>query len=121
MPLVNGGKVIMLDPRRTETVDKVGDHVFIRPGTDVYLLLALLNILVKTRKPNPADYDDIAKNLEPCLELARNWTPAKAAKLTGISEAEIQEIAQDFMQADGAAIYMSTGVNMGPFGARRPI
>jgi len=112
-----GGKVIMLDPRRTETVDKVGDHVFIRPGTDVYLLLALLNILVKTRKPNPADYDDIAKNLEPCLELARNWTPAKAAKLTGISEAEIQEIAQDFMQADGAAIYMSTGVNMGPFGA----
>jgi len=112
-----GGKVVIIDPRRTETADKVGDHVFIRPGTDIYLLLAMLNIFIETQKPNLDKHSEVAKNLEACLELARKWTPSKAAVLTGIPEDKIRQLTQNFMQAKGAAIYMSTGVNMGPFGA----
>ena len=114
---VRGGKVIICDPRRTETAKKVGNHIFIRPGTDIYLLLAMLHIFAKTQMPRPSDYTDVAKNLEACLKLAKKWSPSRVSELTGISEAQIHEMTQDFINADGAAIYMSTGVNMGPFGA----
>ena len=40
-----GGKVIIVDPRRSETASKVGEHLFIQPGTDAFLLLAMLAVL----------------------------------------------------------------------------
>jgi len=40
-----GGKVVFVDPRKTETAQKVGGQVFIKPGTDVYLLLAMLHVI----------------------------------------------------------------------------
>src|SRR5262245_35764987 len=44
-----GGRVISVDPRRTETAQRVGEHLFIRPGTDAYLLLAMLHVLLLER------------------------------------------------------------------------
>src|SRR6185369_10845496 len=40
-----GGKVIVVDPRRNETARVADRHLFIRPGTDVFLLLALLHVI----------------------------------------------------------------------------
>ena len=41
-----GGKVWVVDPRRTETAKVAGEHVFIRPNTDVFFYLSFLNELI---------------------------------------------------------------------------
>ena len=40
-----GGRVVIVDPRRTETAQKVGEHVSIQPQTDAYLLMAMLHVI----------------------------------------------------------------------------
>ena len=46
-----GGKVVVIDPRRTETADIASEHHFIRPGTDAALLMAIVNAIVAEKKP----------------------------------------------------------------------
>ena len=111
-----GGKVVFVDPRKTETAQKVGEQVFIKPGTDVYLLLAMLHVITHEHAFN-ADYaNKFGTGINEFIENAKLWTPERAAALTGISANTIREIALQYRDADGAALYMSTGVNMGPFG-----
>jgi anaerobic selenocysteine-containing dehydrogenase len=112
-----GGRVVMVDPRKTETADKVGEHVFIRPGTDVYLLLALLHVLGQEYRPDLSRFNSEAEGAETFLKLGKDWTPERCAALTGISAEAIRDIAKQYCEADGASLYMSTGVNMGPFGS----
>ena len=52
-----GGKVVVIDPRRTETANKSDQHLFIKPEPDVYLLLALLNQIISNQlvMPNEAE------------------------------------------------------------------
>lgn len=112
-----GGKVVIVDPRRTETASKVGEHLFIHPGTDAFFLLALLHVLhfeLDFRVPFMDKYIDGADAL---LNAAREWTPERTSSISGISSAVIRRIAAEYYNADGAALYMSTGVNMGPFGS----
>ena len=112
-----GGKVVMVDPRKTETAEKVGDHLYIRPGTDVYLLLAILHHLVETRPLKLEAFEPYANNVDQLIAAAKPWTLARCAKMTGIAEEVIRQLATDYLNAKGAALYMSTGVNMGPFGS----
>lgn len=112
-----GGKVLMVDPRKTETADKVGEHVFIQPGTDVYLLLSMLHILGQEYRPDLSQFDSVADGAETFLEIGKAWSPERCAILTGISAEAIRLIAKQYCEADGASLYMSTGVNMGPFGS----
>jgi anaerobic selenocysteine-containing dehydrogenase len=115
-----GGSVIFVDPRKTETVEKVGRHLAIVPGTDVFLLLALLHVMAheigftndQTRKAR-----DHGTGLSKFIDVARNWAPARVEPLTGIPASDIRQLAKAYYHADGAALYMSTGLNMGPFGS----
>ncbi len=114
-----GGRVVIVDPRRTETAERVGEHLPIVPGTDAVLLLAMLHVLaadglaadVVTR------LDDVAEGRESLLAAAEPWSPARAASITGIPAERIAALARDLRDADGGAVYASTGVNQGPFGS----
>ncbi|MEO0325322.1 MAG: molybdopterin-dependent oxidoreductase [Myxococcota bacterium] len=113
-----GGRVIVVDPRRTETAAKVGEHLPIVPGTDVYLLLALLHVLAfEDRVIDGAALAPVARGVRDFCEAARPWTPERCAALTGIDATTLRALARAFHAADGACLYMSTGVNMGPFGS----
>jgi len=112
-----GGRVVTIDPRRTETAAKVGEHLFVRPGTDAYLLMAILHVVAIE---NPIDLDParaVADGVDEFVEVARDWTPERVAPITGIDAAVIRELANAYRTANGAVLYMSTGVNMGPFGS----
>ena len=112
-----GGKVVIVDPRRTETASKVGEHVFIHPGADAFFLLALLNVLHYELDFGAPSMDDYVEGADTLLAAAREWTPERASSITGISSTLIRRIAAQYHRANGAALYMSTGVNMGPFGS----
>lgn len=117
-----GGRVIFVDPRRTETADRVGEHISIIPGADVFLLLGLLHVLVYEKPVLDVErYSEKARafadGIETFYAAGKPWTPERVAALTGISANEIRGLARDYASSDGAALYMSTGVNQGPFGS----
>jgi len=112
-----GGRVFIVDPRRTETAKVAGEHVFIRPGTDLFFYLAFLNELIAT---GGVDHDRVAAHTSGFHEvevLARPWTPERAEAVTRIPAPTLKEMVSAFRAADGAALYSSTGVNMGGHGA----
>ncbi|GLZ51984.1 molybdopterin-dependent oxidoreductase [Actinomycetospora sp. NBRC 106378] len=112
-----GGRVVIVDPRRTETARRVGEHLPIRPGTDAYLLAAMLHVLAHEDDLDLARARRVARGVDEFVAAAAPWTPERAAAVTGIPAATIRELARAYAAADGAALYCSTGVNMGPFGS----
>lgn len=112
-----GGRVVIVDPRRTETARRVGEHLPIRPGTDAYLLAALLHVLTVEQPLDLAPARAVARGVDELVAAAAPWTPERAEAVTGIAAATIRELATAYAAADGAALYCSTGVNMGPFGS----
>ncbi len=111
-----GGKVVVVDPRRTETAEKSTAHFFIRPNADVYLLLALIHVVfakkgVKLGKN--ADFTEGVAELEKCVV---DYSPEAVADITGVSATEIEQLATDFMGAKTAVCYGRVGVSTQSFG-----
>jgi anaerobic selenocysteine-containing dehydrogenase len=111
-----GGKVFVVDPRRTETARAAGEHVFIRPDTDVFFYLSFLRELL-AGGVDEARIARIAKGLEAVRALCAPWTPERTAEVTRIPPGKLREVVAAFRAADGAALYSSTGVNMGSNGS----
>jgi formate dehydrogenase len=112
-----GGRVFVVDPRKTETAKVAGEHVFIRPSTDVFFYLSFLNELIAT---GGVDRDRVSAHMNGLAEveaLARPWTPERTEEVTRIPAGVLREMVRAFRAADGAVLYSSTGVNMGGHGA----
>jgi anaerobic selenocysteine-containing dehydrogenase len=110
-----GGKVVVIDPRRTETAEIASEHHFIRPGADAALLMAMLNVIRAEglMKPNPALG---LKNLDQALAAIAHVTPEVAAIATGIAVEEIKRMAREFAQSRTAIAYGRIGACIQPFG-----
>ncbi|WP_188544498.1 molybdopterin-dependent oxidoreductase [Rhodococcoides trifolii] len=109
-----GGRMIVVDPRRTETADIADTHHFIRPGTDAYLLLALIHTIISDGSASPAPYVD---GLEEVGQAVLTFTPEAVAPVVGIEAAEIRALAADLAGADRAAVYGRMGVSTQRFGS----
>ena len=105
-----GGRVVVIDPRRTETAEAADEHIFIRPGTDAALALALIHVLDVEGWVDPGPWQGWTDGLEPLLALARPMTPARAEAVTGIPAASIHALARAIAQAPSAALYGRVGV-----------
>jgi len=112
-----GAKLYFVDPRRTESAKVAGEHVFIRPGTDVFFYLAFLNELLATGGVDEPRVAAHMRGLPQVIDLAAPWTPERAAEVTQIGADALREMVAAYRQARGAALYCSTGVNMGSQGA----
>jgi formate dehydrogenase len=112
-----GGKLYVVDPRRTETAKAAGTHVFIRPGTDVFFYLAFLQELIGQGGVDRQRVDAHMKGFAEIEALVRPWTPERAEAVTRLPAATLRQMVRDYREADGAALYSSTGVNMGGNGA----
>ncbi|MBM4359218.1 MAG: molybdopterin-dependent oxidoreductase [Deltaproteobacteria bacterium] len=112
-----GGKLWFIDPRRTESAKVAGEHVFIRPGTDVFFYLAFLHEVLERRAFDEARIREHMRGFDGLRDVARPWSPERAAEVTGIAAETLRAIVTDYLAADGAALYCSTGVNMGPEGS----
>jgi len=111
-----GGRVIVIDPRRTETVREVGEHIFIRPDTDIYLLLSMIHIIISEGLYDKDIVVNHTKGLMELEKLASRYTPERVKGVTGIPAAVIESLARDFAAAKNAGIYGSLGINLGSFG-----
>lgn len=108
-----GSKLYFIDPRKTESAKVAGKHIFIRPGTDVFFYLSFLNELDLQGGIQQDKVQQFMKGLDPLLAIARDWPAEKTEKVTQIVASDLKEMVNTYKQADGAALYCSTGVNMG--------
>jgi formate dehydrogenase len=112
-----GGRVFVVDPRRTETARVTGEHVFIRPNTDVFFYLSFLNELVATGGIDRARLARHTHGFDAVEKLAQDWPPERTAEVTRIAPETLREMVRCYRTAGGAALYSSTGVNMGTNGS----
>ncbi len=108
-----GGRMVVVDPRRTETAKAATEHHFVRPGTDAHLLLAMLQVLFDEGLTRPPGYVDGLDRVEVAVA---PFTPEVAAQVTGVPAVEIRRITREFAAADGAVAYGRVGVSTHAFG-----
>ena len=106
-----GGKVILVDPRRTETAKLADKHHFITPGSDVLLLAALLNVIFARQLQKPGRLAPHIANLPVLEQAVRDITPALAEATTRISARDIEAMALDFAAAESAVCYGRIGLS----------
>jgi anaerobic selenocysteine-containing dehydrogenase len=111
-----GGQVIVIDPRRTETAQAADRHLFIRPGTDALLMLAILNVLYSENLVRPDRLAVFLDGMEELRGIAEPFVPEQVAAPTGIDPASIRELARSFAAAQRAVWYGRVGVSTQEFG-----
>src|SRR3954453_5794878 len=105
-----GGTVVVVDPRRTETVALASEHVGVAPGGDPYLLLGMLHVLFADRLASLGALAEHADGLAQVEALAAEGPAARAAPFAGVEAATIERLARDFAGADRAVAYGRVGV-----------
>ena len=111
-----GGKVVLIDPRFNETARFVDQHLFIRPGTDVLLLLAMLQVVFAEGLTRPGSLSAFTKGIETVAGLVSAFTPERVASITGIEASQIRVLAREFAGAESAVCYGRIGVSTQEFG-----
>jgi len=114
---VRDGKVVVIDPRRTETADIASEHHFIRPATDVLLLLAMLNeIYAQGYAKVDSRVAGMAPEIDRIESFAEGFTPESVAGITGITADEIKRIVKEFCEAESSVCYGRMGISVQEFG-----
>jgi anaerobic selenocysteine-containing dehydrogenase len=111
-----GGKVINVDPRFTETSKLADQHLYINPGSDVYLLLAMLHVIFSKSYDDLGHVKDFTHELDDVKVLVSEYPPQKVAEITGIKAIDIENLVETFCQAKTACCYTRFGASTQKFG-----
>ena len=112
-----GGKVVVVDPRRTETAKLADRHLFVRPGSDAFLLAALVHTLFDEGLVAPGHLESITDGFETVREAVSDLPPERVSEATGIASESIRELAREVAAAPSAAFYGRLGVSVHPYGS----
>ena len=111
-----GGKVVVVDPRRTRTAEEADEHHFIRPGADALLLAGIACTLVEEGLDDPGAVTGHLNGLEELRALVREFPPEAVAGPCGIEATEIRRMARELAAAERAAVYARMGTCTQEFG-----
>ncbi|MEO1653602.1 MAG: molybdopterin-dependent oxidoreductase, partial [Bacteroidota bacterium] len=112
-----GGKVVVIDPRLTETAEKASAHHFINPGQDVYFLLAFIHVIFEEKLEKLGRLEAFTQGIEELKEASKDFAPEKVADVIGISAEEIRKLVREFCAAPRAVCYGRMGVSTQIFGS----
>ncbi|WP_329088970.1 molybdopterin-dependent oxidoreductase [Streptosporangium sp. NBC_01469] len=113
-----GGKLVVVDPRRTRTAALADEHLFVRPGMDAYLLFGIVHtLLAEDLASVGAGIDGVGVNgLDEVRRLARDFAPEAVAPMCGVPAGEIVRLARELAAAPTAAVYARIGTCTAEFG-----
>ncbi|HET7821660.1 MAG TPA: molybdopterin-dependent oxidoreductase, partial [Ornithinibacter sp.] len=103
-----GGRLVVIDPRRTETAKVADEHHFVRPGSDAAVLLAVVRELLAGDAATPAAYVD---GVDAVREAVAGFTPELAEQVSGMSADAVRGLAHDLAAAPSAAVHGRMGVS----------
>jgi formate dehydrogenase len=110
--VARGGRVVVVDPRRTETASAF-EHLPVRPDTDALLLLSLLHTIFEEGLEAPIR---LASGTDTLRAWASGFPPEATEERTGVPARAARRLARDLAAADGAAVYGRTGTCLGRHG-----
>ncbi|MFA7268346.1 MAG: molybdopterin-dependent oxidoreductase [Sterolibacterium sp.] len=111
-----GGKVVVIDPRRTETAKIADQHIPILPGTDAWFLLAVVHELFAKNLVRLRAAEGRVRGLETVRALVAEYSPERVTSLCGVPPEVIRQLAQQFAAAEAGAWYGRVGTCTQRFG-----
>jgi len=111
-----GGRVVVIDPRRSETAGIADDHYFIKPGSDAYFLAALCQVIFDEGLVSLGRFADFTDGVDEVRELVAPFTPEAVEAATGMEAAAIRELARAYATTPRAALYGRIGTCTQEFG-----
>jgi anaerobic selenocysteine-containing dehydrogenase len=115
-----GGRLVVVDPRRSETAAIADEHHFIRPGADVFLLLGLVNALFELGLTRPGRLEELVASGETGIDALRTavapYTPERMAPRCGVAPEVQRRLVRELAQAPRAAVYSRIGSSTQRFG-----
>ena len=108
-----GGKVVVVDPRRTETAKEADEHVAIRPGGDAAFLLGMVRALVEHGRIDRAFVERMTSGWPEIERRLAAFTPARIAAFAGVPAETIERLALEFAAARAPVCYSRVGVCVG--------
>jgi len=111
-----GGKLVVVDPRRTETAAAADQHLAIRPGSDALFLLAMLQVLFEEQRVGLRHLAPFTDGLGLLRDAAARFPPEEVAAYTGVGASAIRDLARDFASAPAAVAYGRVGTCTQEFG-----
>src|SRR5579884_608718 len=111
-----GGRVVVVDPRRTQTAKHADEHLFIRPGTDAFLLAAMANTLFDEGLVDLGRLEPHVSGVEEVRALVRDLSPEAVALHCGVDAETIRRITRDLAAAPAGAVYGRIGTCTQEFG-----
>ena len=111
-----GARLVVVDPRRTETAARANEHLFIRPGTDVFWLAALVQTLFEEDLVDIGRLEPFVSGVDVVRDLVAAFTPEAVADLCGIDAATTRRQARELAGAAAGAVYGRIGAHTVEFG-----
>lgn len=111
-----GGRLVVVDPRRSRSAELADHHLAIRPGTDAALLVAMAQVLWAEDLARPAALEEHLLGLEQVREAISAFTPERVAAWCGVEPDDIRSLARELATADSAAVYGRIGTTAQRFG-----
>lgn len=112
-------KIIVVDPRRTDTCELADLHLAIAPGTDVALFHGLLHLLLAGGNYDPAYIENHTEGFETLRELAADYPPSEVARLCGIDEDDLRQAAELIGQSPAFLSLWCMGLNQSSAGSAK--
>lgn len=112
-----GGKLIVVDPRRTETAAIADEHHFITPASDALFLSAFVHVLFAEQCVKPERFPVPVDGLDTVREFVAAFSPERVSAHVGIDAPTIRRLALDFARADRAVCYGRIGTSIQSFGS----
>lgn len=111
-----GGRIVVFDPRRSETAEAATEHVFLKPGSDALLLLGMLHVVFDEKLARLGAAEGRVEGLAEVEAVAKRYPPEKVAEATGVDAATLRRLAREFASAPAAACYTRIGVCVQEYG-----
>lgn len=106
-----GAKLVTIDPFRSKTAEKSDQHLAIRPGTDGALALAMMHVIFRDGLEDPEYLAKHTLGAEKLRDRVREWTPSRAAGLTGLDAAAIEAFSRQYAATQPSALRINYGLN----------
>jgi anaerobic selenocysteine-containing dehydrogenase len=111
-----GGRLVVVDPRRSRTAEIADEHVFVRPGTDAYLLFAMVHVLFAEGLTKPGRLAEFTAGIDEVRELAAEFSPEAVAPMCGVAADTVVRLARELSATETAAVYARIGTCTQEFG-----
>lgn len=106
-----GGKMIVVDPRKTKTAEAADHHIFIKPGKDVFFLAAIIHEFFERKYIDIFQLSRWISGRHDLQSLFDRFSPENVENICGVTKEIIEQIAKDFIEADKAVCYGRMGVS----------